>query len=155
MKLFLKYWLLVIVWMTVIFIGSTDLLSAEHTSRFLVPFLRWLKPDISTAAIVQTQLLLRKAAHVAEYAILAMLLWRALRLGAGWRARRSFLFIAVWFACTIFAVSDEFHQSFIASRTASLNDVVTDSLGTAIGLAVCLAIAQRDAKRLDEPLGKS
>ena len=33
--------------MALIFIGSTDVLSAEHTSRFLVPFLRWFDPNDS------------------------------------------------------------------------------------------------------------
>ena len=48
-------------------------MSSEHTSRFLVPFLRWLMPDISRATIAQIHILLRKGAHLAEYAILAVL----------------------------------------------------------------------------------
>jgi len=47
MRSFLKYWLPVLIWLCLIFIGSTDLMSAEQTSRFFVPFLRWLKPDVS------------------------------------------------------------------------------------------------------------
>jgi hypothetical protein len=45
--------------MLLIFVGSTDVLSAEHTSRFLVPFLRWLDPHISLAAINAIQLAVR------------------------------------------------------------------------------------------------
>ena len=63
------------------FFGSTDLMSAEHTSRILTPLLRWWNPDISPAAIAQVHFFVRKAAHLTEYAILAGLLCRALR---GW-----------------------------------------------------------------------
>ena len=37
-------WTSVIGWMFLIFVGSTDVLSAEQTSRFVVPFLLWLDP---------------------------------------------------------------------------------------------------------------
>ncbi len=52
-----------IIWMTLIFIGSTDVLSAEHTSRFLVPFFRWLDPQISWAALNSIQMMIRKLGH--------------------------------------------------------------------------------------------
>ena len=155
MRTFLKYWLPVFIWLGVIFAGSTDTFSTEQTSRYLVRFLRWLDPQISISTIATIHFALRKLGHLTEYAVLAALLWRALRSGTNLRAKMSTLFVGVWLACAVFAASDEFHQSFIASRTASLNDVLTDSLGASIGLAICLAIAQRDAKQLDEPTGKS
>jgi hypothetical protein len=77
---FLKNWLPVIVWVGVIFLGSTDLMSAEHTSRFIVPFLRWLKPDISAETLASIHFIVRKCTHVGEYAILALLLLRAATL---------------------------------------------------------------------------
>src|SRR5688500_10779108 len=83
-----KYWLPVLLWMVFIFIGSTDLMSAEHTSRFIGPFLRWFAPDITDATIASIQLVVRKSAHLTEYAILAALLYRALRQKTAslWRA---------------------------------------------------------------------
>ena len=155
MRLFLKYWLPVFIWLGVIFAGSTDIFSTEQTSRYLVPFLRWLDPQISLSTIAAIHFALRKLGHLIEYAVLAALLWRALRSARNLRAKMSTLFVGVWVACTIIAASDEFHQSFIASRTASLNDVLTDILGAAIGLAICLAVARRDVKKLDEPAAKS
>jgi VanZ family protein len=155
MRSFLKYWLPVLVWLGVIFAGSTDIFSTEQTSRYLVPFLRWLDPQISLSTIATIHFALRKLGHLTEYAVLAALLWRALRRAENLRAKMSTLVVGVWVACTIFAASDEFHQSFVASRTASLNDVFIDGLGAAIGLAICLAVAQQDAKKLDEPAGKS
>lgn len=155
MRTLLKYWLPVFIWLGVIFAGSTDIFSTEQTSRYLVPFLRWLEPQISLSTIAAIHFTLRKLGHLTEYAILAAFLWRALCNVRNLRAKMSMLFVRVWVACAIIAATDEFHQSFLASRTASLNDVLTDSLGAAIGLAICLAVARRDAKKLDEPAGKS
>jgi hypothetical protein len=68
MRRFLKNWLPVLLWLGVIFLGSTDLMSAEHTSRFIVPFLRWLKPDISPESLASIHFIVRKGAHLSEYA---------------------------------------------------------------------------------------
>jgi VanZ family protein len=143
MKAFLKYWLPILVWLGLIFIGSTDLMSAEHTSRIIGPLLRWFKPDISDMAIAQIQFIVRKMAHVSEYAILAMLIWRAIRRGTGWRLGMSILFFVVWVVCAILAASDEFHQSFVPSRSASPIDVMIDISGALVGLAICVAVGSR------------
>jgi VanZ family protein len=136
---FVKYWMPAIVWMALIFIGSTDVLSAEHTSRFLVPILRWLDPQISWATLNAIQTIIRKLGHVTEYAILAGLMWRALRGGMVWKSKKSILFAIVWIACAVFAASDEFHQSFVPSRTSSFHDVMIDICGALIGLSICIA----------------
>ena len=132
-----------IFWMALIFLGSTDFLSAEHTSRFLVPFLRWIDPQISLATLNAIQFGIRKLGHLTEYAILAMLLWRALRSGTGWQMKMSIFFLIAALACAIFAASDEFHQSFVPSRTSSPVDVMIDICGALVGLAICLVFARR------------
>jgi VanZ family protein len=142
MRTFLKYWLPVFIWLGVIFAGSTDIFSTEQTSRYLVPFLRWLDPHISPAAINAIQSAIRKLGHLIEYAILAALFWRALRDGTNLGAKMSLLFIAVWFVCGFFAVTDEFHQSFVASRTASPYDVLIDVCGALIGILLCLMFSR-------------
>ena len=129
----LKYWLPVLLWMIFIFIGSTDLMSAEHTSRFIGPFLRWFAPDITEATIASVQLVVRKCAHLTEYAILAVLLYRAFRQSTArlWRAA-AFAFLVA----AVSASLDEFHQAFVASRTGSPWDVMIDCIGALIGLAI-------------------
>ncbi len=132
------------------FFGSTDAFSAEHTSRYLTPFLRWLDPDISSAAIARAHLLLRKTAHVTEYAILTGLLFRALRWSIGGFWRRAALALA---PALIFAPADEFHQSFVSSRTSSLGDVLIDYSGAIAGIVICrvihLAFVRRNGARLE------
>jgi VanZ family protein len=119
------------------------MLSAEQTSRFLVPFLRWLKPDISTEALAQIHFVMRKLGHIFEYGILAMLLWRAVLGGSNLRLKMAFVFGAVWLACGIFAISDELHQLFVPSRTSASSDVLVDICGALIGLAICWVFAAR------------
>jgi VanZ family protein len=143
-----------ILWMTLIFLGSTDMLSAEHTSRFLVPFLRWLDPQISFATLNAIQFGIRKLGHLTEYAVLAMLLWRALRSGTRWQMKISILFLVAALACAIFAASDEFHQSFVPSRTPSPHDVMIDICGAFLGLAVCWMFARRKSAQAFASIGK-
>jgi len=78
MRRFVADWIPAITWTALILLGSTDVLAAENTSRFLVPVLRWLDPGISWAAVDMIHTVIRKLGHVTEYAILAILLWRAL-----------------------------------------------------------------------------
>jgi glycopeptide antibiotics resistance protein len=149
MKSFLKYWLPLLVWLGVIFLGSTDLVSAEHTSRFIVPFLLWLKPGMSPATIRLILFGIRKCAHVAEYAILALLLWRALRSSSTLRTKSAMLYGAVLLACALFAASDEFHQSFVKSRTPSVHDVILDVAGALFGLLIGAAFVQNRTKNAE------
>jgi VanZ family protein len=69
--------------------------------------------------------LLRKCAHVTEYAILALLLARAIQ-----REGPAFVLGA------LYAVSDEFHQSFVRGRHAAPLDVAIDAIGLALGLVL-------------------
>jgi len=148
MRRFFKYWLPLLIWVCVIFLGSTDVLSAEHTSRFMVPFLLWLKPEMSPEKILFILIVMRKSAHVSEYAILALLLWRALRSNPTLRTTRPMLLGAALVACTVFAASDEFHQSFVKSRTPSVRDVMLDVAGAVFGLLIGAIFAQRHSKKV-------
>jgi VanZ family protein len=140
---FIKYWLPVLLWLALIFIGSTDLMSAEHTSRIIGPILRWFNPGVSAETIARVQFFVRKVGHLTEYAILAILIWRAFRRGSSWHLKMSILFVLALFGCAILAATDEFHQSFVPSRTSSPRDVMIDILGALIGLTICIAVARR------------
>jgi len=146
MKSFLKYWLPLLIWLGVIFLGSTELMSAEYTSRFITPFLLWLKPGMSPQTIWRILVVVRKCAHVTEYAVLALLLSRALRSIPTLRAKVSLSFTTGLLACALFAASDEFHQTFVKSRTPSVRDVLLDVAGALVGLLIGASFAQRHAK---------
>ena len=77
--------------------------------------------------LAPAEVALRKLAHVTEYLVLTLLLVRALR--------RSGVVAAVPVACLtalLFAASDEWHQSFVPTRTATPRDVVIDGIGIAL-----------------------
>jgi VanZ family protein len=147
MKSFLKYWLPLLIWLGVIFIGSTSVMSAEHTSRYIVPFLFWLKPGMSPKTIWIILVVARKCAHVTEYAVLALLLWRALRSVPLLRTKTLMVFGLVLLGCALFAASDEFHQTFVKSRTPSVRDVLLDVIGAFLGLWIGTSFTCRHPKK--------
>lgn len=134
--LWLWHWGPLLLWMTLIFGFSTDAGSTRRTSRFIGPFLRWLVPDISEEAIQGVQLVVRKTAHMVEYAILAFLAWRAKRSSMTrdrrlWRRSDATFAIAI---AILFAITDEWHQSFVPSRQGQLTDVLFDSAGAVFAM---------------------
>ena len=143
----------VVAWMLLIFAGSSDALSAEHTSRFIIPFLLWLNPTMPYQTLEAIHLAIRKLGHLTEYAILAALLWRALRGSFAAFTRRLIGGITFLIAAA-FAASDEFHQSFVPTRTASVHDVFIDCVGVAIAILLC-AVLSRKVEAASQPLNLS
>ena len=122
--------------MTLIFIGSTGVLSAPRTSRFIGPFLRWLVPGIADVTVDTVVYVTRKGAHAAEYGLLAVLVLAALHRSFrpiprhwDWPRAGGALLIAA-----AYAVSDELHQAFEPTRHGSPADVLLDSAGAAMAL---------------------
>jgi VanZ family protein len=150
MQHFLKYWLPLLIWVGVIFLGSTDLMSAEHTSRFIVPFLRWLKPDISAETLASIHFILRKCAHVGEYAVLGLLLLRAATLMMNFKRSMAILYVSVLSVCLFVAATDEFHQALVASRGASVRDIMIDSGGAILGLVIGSIFTMNRSIRLEK-----
>jgi VanZ family protein len=94
------------------------------------------QPDLSSGLGVWDTIG-RKAIHAAEYALLCFLWWRALATSApSGRALAAAAAISLGYAIT-----DEFHQSFIQGRHGSPLDVLVDSVGIA---AACLWVRRRD-----------
>ena len=131
----IRYWLPVGLWMAAIFIASTDLFSGEHTHSVLGAVMDFFIPGLSPEAVAFLNTVLRKLGHLTEYFILGWLLFRAFRADspAGWRPGW-----AVWtFAIAVlYAAGDEWHQGFVATRTASALDVGIDSIGAALAVLV-------------------
>jgi VanZ family protein len=142
----LKAYLPVLIWMAVIFAGSSDLGSSRRTSRIIGPILRWFNPEVREETIQAVQGVVRKSAHVTEYGILAMLAWRARRADRGlkvllkdWRWREAWM---VLLFCALYAGTDELHQKFVATRQAHPLDVVIDSFGALCGLLAIWVIGR-------------
>jgi VanZ family protein len=138
----LEYWTPIVFWLLSMYLFSTDLMSSNQTSRFIVPILKFLMPGLSSSGIDFWHAVIRKLAHVTEYCILAAFVYRALRFDGCGRIDanvRTFAFVA------LAALLDEFHQSFVPSRTATIIDVGYDCLG---GVWALWIIAAYEFRRL-------
>ena len=155
MRLFLKNWLPVLVWVGVIFLGSTDLMSAQHTSRFIIPFLVWLKPDISPETLASIHFIARKCAHVGEYAVLGLLLLRAATLMRNFQRSIPIRYLSVLGVCLVVAATDEFHQTFVTSRGPSVRDIMIDNGGVILGLLIGSIFRMNRSTRLEKAPGDS
>ena len=128
-KEIVKTWIAAGLWIMLIAIESTDMLSAEHTSRFLYPLLHFLMGmDLARFAVVHHYI--RKLGHFVGYFTLSFFLFRAWRatLHLPWAPRWALRWAAIAFTMSALVASlDEWHQTFIPSRTGAFRDVVLDS----------------------------
>ncbi|MGE5172851.1 MAG: VanZ family protein [Betaproteobacteria bacterium] len=146
---YLKYWIPVLLWMIFIFWMSTGTFSTQNTVLIVEPILRFLMPSISPEMTDMIHIALRKLGHVSNYFVLGFLLFRAFRGGSKELRIPRWLFSS-FFVLVLYAASDELHQSFVSTRTASLHDVGIDMLGgiTALGLSVLLHLSRRAADHI-------
>lgn len=130
-----QLWVPVVAWLMVIALFSTDFGSRSATESTFLDLLRSWWPTVASwleegGRLDSLSFVLRKAAHVGEYAVLAFLLGRALRDGTGMRGMKALAVVLV--VCVVVASADEWHQSLVTSRTGSLVDVGIDSVGAAV-----------------------
>jgi VanZ family protein len=135
----LKAWIAAILWLIVIAIESSALLSAHYTSQILYPLLHFLF-GLDWERFHYWHFYIRKTGHVIGYAILSVLLFRA------WRATLPTMDNSKWtlrwatialLGTALVASLDEWHQSFLPSRTGRWQDVVLDA---SAGLAAQILI---------------
>jgi VanZ family protein len=105
-------WLPVVVWATVIFAFSSV-------------------PDLGTG-LGGWDLVLRKLAHAAEYAVLGALLLRATGRGS-----------LAFALAVLYAASDEWHQTFVEGRVGAAHDVAIDAVGATIGIVLYRSVQTR------------
>ena len=117
-----RYWLPPVLWMGLIFILSAQPTLPHH-------------PDTLLDSI------LKKASHVMEYGLLAFLLWRALSRGQGtlsWSA-----LVTAFVVSVLYAVSDEYHQTFVPGRNGTPVDVGIDAVGALVALLVVGSLGKK------------
>jgi VanZ family protein len=144
----LRAWIPTLLWLCILALFSSDTFSAEHTGSILTKVLHALFGSRFDEQFQQIHFLIRKSAHFCSYGFLGALAffsWRAtLPARPRWAFRWSIL--ALLLAVTA-AGLDEFHQSFIASRTSSLRDVLLDLIGAIFfQLAIAIWMGWREAR---------
>ena len=121
--------------MVLISIASSSEFSALNTSQLIRPLILWVFPNLSEERVAAIHFLTRKLAHFTEYAVLGTLSARAFASSANDFVQRHW-FQAALFLILCYALLDEFHQSFVPSRTASIYDSAIDVAGGLTALLV-------------------
>jgi VanZ family protein len=139
----LKYWLPVLFMIGAMYYASTDVFSGDNTRNIIERIVLWLKPHTREHTLLKINYLVRKLAHFTEYALLAALLFRAFRADSllrwRWRwAAYSFGMALIW------ALLDEFHQTFTHTRGGSIYDSLLDTSGA---LVMLILIALFNARK--------
>ena len=149
-KEILKVWIAAGLWLIVIAIESTSLLSAANTGRILYPILHFLF-GITPAQFRIWHIVIRKTGHVVGYFVLSVLLFRAWRLTlprrgvALWGLRWSTI---VFFMSVLVASLDEWHQSFLPSRTGKVTDVLLDSAAALLAQFVLFRMMRTRSRQM-------
>ncbi len=121
--------------MVLISFASSSEFSALNTSQILRPLILWIFPNVSEERLAAIHFLTRKVAHFSEYAVLGILSARAFASSANDFVQRHWFQMAL-LLIICFALLDEFHQSFVPSRTASIYDSAIDVAGGLTALFV-------------------
>lgn len=130
---------LILGWMALIFSFSHQPPSiSDAQSGGVTALFQPLFPGVDSDALTHS---IRKIAHFTLYAVLGgLLVWTLFPF-----TRRAPLYAT--FISPIYALSDEFHQSFIPGRSAELTDVLIDTAGAATGALILLVLLQKHKKR--------
>lgn len=135
-------WLAVLLWAGVIWHLGTDSFSLRDTSPIMQRVIEWLFGELDLRTRYQLYVLIRKSAHFLEYAILALLAFRAALITAARARIATACWVALFFVGTL-AAADEFRQSFSPARTGSPYDVLIDLAGGVVGLIGVVVVVRR------------
>ena len=123
MKL-LKYWLPPILWGLIIFSFSSLRVGSSNE-------------------IYWKDFVIKKTAHIVEYAILAVLLYRAM-IGSDIEKKKAIIFAIL--IVSLYGFTDEFHQSFTPGREPRIRDVIIDTIGGALGVLTFSKVLEKYPK---------
>jgi len=148
----LQAWLPTLLWLCAIAAFSTDAFSAEHTRGILWRIVHLLWGPISEEQFSILHFFVRKAAHFTVYGILSVFAFYSWRATLPAPQRWTFRWSGLALAFTLVAAAlDEFHQSFVPSRTSSPRDVMLDLAG-ALCFQIIIASFVRERPRKRDPI---
>ncbi len=138
----IQSWFPVFLWIGFIFWMSTGTFSAQNTYLIFEPVLRFFMPSLTHKEIIVLHIILRKLAHLTEYFVSGLLLFRAFRNGSDQKRELRWALYSILVVILI-AASDEYHQSFVSARTSSFIDGGIDILGGFLAQCFCVLMYRR------------
>lgn len=139
-SLLLRRWLPVVLWAGLVLYASTSVASGDRTASIFRPILAWFFPHMNMASVPEINFFARKAAHVIQFAIYAMLLWRGLWLNPPLIVRTRSVVACILGTAALLALASEGIQLFSPMRSSLFSDVWLDVLGAAIGTGIILGV---------------
>ncbi|MDA0745311.1 MAG: VanZ family protein [bacterium] len=130
----LRGWrILLVVWMGLIFLISSNFLNSQMSA------------DATKEVFGTLNYVVRKSAHLSEYALLAFLWMRSIWVDPE-RFRSSLIWSVVF--TVLYAATDEFHQSFVPNRLGIWTDVIFDATGAVLMVCALWWIKNKGSERL-------
>lgn len=123
---FLNLWLPVFIWALIIFLFSS-------------------RPTRRASEIFWQDFIVKKSAHVVEYAIFATLLFRAIKSSGAKRTNAGLFALLI---AVLYGGSDEFHQAFTPGREPTVRDVIFDTIGASFAIYYIWNLLPKAPKRL-------
>ena len=151
-------WLLLAAWMALIFSFSamaapaSDELSggvAQKVIKIVAPGFGSFSGDEQAEFFYTINYGIRKIAHASEYAVLGIL---ALLVLLSYKKTLRFQVLAALLLCAAYAASDEAHQILVSGRSPQVTDVLIDTAGAAIGIAILLLFRRLFIRRKQKKL---
>jgi VanZ family protein len=150
-------WLPVLLWLALICIESTSMLSSANTGGVLYGIIATVFGPVDRKSFEEFHSFLRKTGHFLGYAVLSLLFFRALVRSFTWQARRTIgeqkkIGLTTYYTrmaalasilTLVVASLDEWHQTFLPSRTGAFHDVLLDCSGAVIIQLIALAFLRR------------
>lgn len=149
MSVRLKYWFPAICVAILISLFSTHYFNGEQTARVILPLLRWLFPSASHRLLHLMHFVIRKTAHVTEFAVFSIAVFHGVRgERRGWRLEWAVITLLI---AASYAGLDEWHQSFVPLREARFRDVLIDSAGALFAQVLVWSYARLNRNSVDAP----
>lgn len=123
-------WVVLLLWMLVIFLFSSQPHSGETTKSIIANII----PNITTNSLLDMiNFIVRKSAHITEYFILALL---TISLLKEYTKKQNVILVSSLIFCFIYAMTDEYHQSFVPGRSSLFRDVLIDTSGGILAIVL-------------------
>jgi VanZ family protein len=133
-------WILVLIWACIIFMFSQQNgETSNNNNRLVIYILNALGLNLDKLFGTWSDFIIRKAAHFTEYFIFYFLIYNALI--EDFSKDKSLIYALI--GAFIYAFLDELHQAFVPGRSPAFRDVLIDTSGSALCMALVYLVSHR------------
>jgi VanZ family protein len=132
-KKYILRWTMLVLWMCFIFyMSSRSGSESQEQSDLVLSILNFFGLQLNESIKNIASFIVRKTAHVTEYMILYILIFRVVTLYSNTKKSK----LIALFCMVLYASTDEIHQLFVSGRSGMVRDVFIDSIGGIIGVGI-------------------